>query len=1147
MTKTIWVSTSAATTYVPREKPIQETVAPFTGSTSGAAPATTIKSDNTGQRILSIDGTWIPQPSFTSGGADQIETLRPSVISTTILSGNPPTITNPSYAYDVDTNHAATFGEWNAASEIRTNNRVDAFTFITWAAKVQTTWTSATINISRAYSDLTDGESANTTGSSSKTSSVLFEYYNGSTWTTLGTDTQSSIPTAPQTLSASISTSPTMNSIIVRVTMTRGGGGTIYEDGISLPGLTGSIDLKLFDIWIDGVYAGGAGNVTCNNLTVTGDATLQNKLYDGSGSAGTAGYILSSTGTKTAWVPDSVGSGTVTSITTTGANGVTISGGSTQTITTSGIFALALGAITPTSIATGTGSFTGDVEFASSIKSPNASNSPIVIAPDGTGDVHLNADSVRIGDNNADATIATRGTGDLIITTHEGSANEGIVRLYDGANGNITLTPNGTGQVKVGTDQVVTLVASQTLTNKSISGSANTLSNIANASLTNSTISGVALGSNLNALTISSPLTGTSYNGSSAVSIGIPVATTSVNGYLSSADWTTFNNKGSGSVTSVAATVPSLLSISGSPITTSGTLAITYSGTALPVANGGTGLTTLTAGYIPYGAGTSAFGSSANLFWDSANSRLGIGTATPSEKLNIYSSAGTPTKLYVQSDLNFAGMYAGTANSNRGAAIELVGHTDSVNSDSFKIQHANDVAAQALVFYYASPTTAYGSLSYSEKMRLDSSGNVGIGTASPASRLHVYTAGTNKLTLDSPAANDNRLDFAKVGTVKWSMYSPASSNDLRMYDHQTVGDVVTFASGGNVGIGTASPSNKLDVVGVIRATNGSIIANTGATVNAQFILSDNGTNKWQTYYDASAGSYNIYSTTASSVRLSIDSSGNVGIGTASPSAKLESISTTSGVGGWYIAAQLSAANYPALRFAATSPNKYSSIGNNGDGSLYFMVNGSSSVIGTEAAVITSAGNVGIGTASPSANLSVSGSSNTGIRIKGGSSALSYIDFDEADSGTPNGSIAYVHSTNYMTFGTGGSNTERMRIDSSGNVGIGTTTMNGRLNVVGSAASSIPIVVDSNATYGSIQTYNSSPLHLNPLGNNVIMGLSGSNVGIGTTSPTNKLQVNGVMVGNNAAGSYTKGFGGILTTTSTSTPTGGSSGDFALIY
>jgi len=62
----------------------------------------------------------------------------------------------------------------------------------------------------------------------------------------------------------------------------------------------------------------------------------------------------------------------------------------------------------------------------------------------------------------------------------------------------------------------------------------------------------------------------------------------------------------SGTVTSVAATVPSIFSIAGSPITSSGTLAMTYSGTALPVANGGTGATTLTANYVLLGNGTSA-------------------------------------------------------------------------------------------------------------------------------------------------------------------------------------------------------------------------------------------------------------------------------------------------------------------------------------------------------------------------------------------------------------------------------------------------------------------------------------------------------------------------------------------------------------
>ena len=60
-----------------------------------------------------------------------------------------------------------------------------------------------------------------------------------------------------------------------------------------------------------------------------------------------------------------------------------------------------------------------------------------------------------------------------------------------------------------------------------------------------------------------------------------------------------------GTVTSVAASVPSFLSIAGSPITTSGTLAVTYSGTALPVANGGTGLTTTPSnGELDVGNGT---------------------------------------------------------------------------------------------------------------------------------------------------------------------------------------------------------------------------------------------------------------------------------------------------------------------------------------------------------------------------------------------------------------------------------------------------------------------------------------------------------------------------------------------------------------
>ena len=94
-------------------------------------------------------------------------------------------------------------------------------------------------------------------------------------------------------------------------------------------------------------------------------------------------------------------------------------------------------------------------------------------------------------------------------------------------------------------------------------------------------------------------------SGGATPAISMAAANTTTNGYLTSTDWNTFNGKGAGTVTSVAATVPSVFSITGSPITTSGTLAITYSGTALPIANGGTNSTaTATAGGAGYGTGT---------------------------------------------------------------------------------------------------------------------------------------------------------------------------------------------------------------------------------------------------------------------------------------------------------------------------------------------------------------------------------------------------------------------------------------------------------------------------------------------------------------------------------------------------------------
>ena len=77
----------------------------------------------------------------------------------------------------------------------------------------------------------------------------------------------------------------------------------------------------------------------------------------------------------------------------------------------------------------------------------STSDADIDIIPNGTGDVNLGTDTVQVGDLNANATITTQGTGDLILNTNNGT-NTGTLTIADGVNGNITLSPDGTGEVQ---------------------------------------------------------------------------------------------------------------------------------------------------------------------------------------------------------------------------------------------------------------------------------------------------------------------------------------------------------------------------------------------------------------------------------------------------------------------------------------------------------------------------------------------------------------------------------------------------------------------------------------------------------------------------------------------------------------------------
>lgn len=142
---------------------------------------------------------------------------------------------------------------------------------------------------------------------------------------------------------------------------------------------------------------------------------------------------------------------------------------------------------------------------------------------------------------------------------------------------------NGSTAVTITIDSTVaTLTGTQTLTNKTMSGASNTFSNIPNSALSNSTISGVALGSNLNSLTIGTGLSGTSYNGSGSVTVAIDSTVATLTGSQAltnksiSGSTNTLTNIANASLTNSSVTIGSTtLSLGGTTTTLAGLTTVT--------------------------------------------------------------------------------------------------------------------------------------------------------------------------------------------------------------------------------------------------------------------------------------------------------------------------------------------------------------------------------------------------------------------------------------------------------------------------------------------------------------------------------------------------------------------------------------------
>ena len=340
-----------------------------------------------------------------------------------------------------------------------------------------------------------------------------------------------------------------------------------------------------------------------------------------------------------------------------------------------------------------------------------------------------------------------------------------------------------------------------------------------------------------------------------------------------------------------------------------------------------------------------------------------------------------------------------------------------------------------------------------ERMRIDSLGKVGIGTSSPLTILEIEDL-QSQLTIDSTASSFSRVVHQHNGTSMWTT-GTRSASDYHIYRESGSGNVIIDQA--NVGIGTSAPDESLVVNGgvKIRGTNKLSFTNT----------SD------QTFIHAASSNVLAFNTN-STERMRIDASGNVGIGTSAP---IHRLSVDSSNRLWNVNDD-GPTNYVTTSATNTS------------GSVVFhrqvadRFHFGRAVDGTDdKVIIDSAGNVGIGVTNPQGYGKVAiqgggiGDSNSNLALltdgaaQGELAGLSlYGTFentvgDNAPRRTADIAAGFEGGnwgTEYLAFhvGKGGSandgrllTTERVRIDGSGNLLVGTTDADPSNNSANSTA------------------------------------------------------------------------------------------------
>ena len=384
-----------------------------------------------------------------------------------------------------------------------------------------------------------------------------------------------------------------------------------------------------------------------------------------------------------------------------------------------------------------------------------------------------------------------------------------------------------------------------------------------------------------------------------------------------------------------------------------------------------TGTTTGNA-YIDYQAGTSLkvhagadpivfiAGNSEKARLTAGNGNLGIGTTNPGEKLEVNGNIKA-SRYYDAGNTSYYVDPASTSIINQlqvgltGADYLTLLGTNSLQFDRDGTSYIDQKGTGNLAFRFGS--------SYATRMLLTNAGNLGIGTASPSERLEVI--GNFKIKQSSGYSNYGLIDQTEAKMDIKTRTTNASTNPADITFQPNLTEAMRITNDGDVGIGTTSPAEKLEVVGSVRASDNFQKKGSGgyylynSSMGFRAALYDNGTTT--AIYGDGNGSTPV-------IHINSD---KVGIGTDNPGSKLQVVSSGTALGRFFSTGNGDThglyinINETAGAVALDNNVHFASSGSN-SGSFTFATGND------ERVRIASSGNVGIGVTNPASKLDVDG-------------------------------------------------------------------------------------------------------------------------------------------------------------------------------